>query len=307
MADITNASFRLICRECGSSMSTSEEIAVRALLNGSERSCEAAFFFPEERPVAIQLLGADPNLLSEAAKMAQCLGADIVDLNMGCPVPKVVKKGEGAALMKDPMAAARIFAAMRRAVQIPLTVKIRGGWDEEHLNAVAIARIAESEGVAAITVHPRTRSQRFTGKAPWEIIKEVVESVSIPVTGNGDVKSWADARRMMQETGARSVMIGRGALGRPWIFDPEFEALDAPRQQDYKLRVIKRHYELILSRVSGNRQGIQVKKHLSWYLTGHENAARARHAIFQAANAQAAWEIFLKTWNGVEWENGMVP
>ena len=183
----------------------------------------------------MQLLGKDADLLARAAERCQILGADIVDLNMGCPMPKITGKGKGAALMRDVTGTALILRALKKALSVPFTVKIRGGWDDEHLNAVEVAQMAEAEGVDAITVHPRTRSQRFTGRAPWTIIKEVVEAVRIPITGNGDVKSMAEARRMVAETGCVSVMIGRGALGSPWIFDDGFDALSPEDQRERKL------------------------------------------------------------------------
>src|SRR5436190_22895105 len=230
MAAISNAPFRLIAKECGSGLTTTEEIDAFALIMETPRSGDMAAYYPQERPLAMQLLGKDPQALIRAAIRCEELGADIVDLNMGCPMPKITGKGKGAALMKDVPATARLLRTMRQSIAVPFTIKIRGGWDDLHLNAVEVARMAESEGVDAITVHPRTRSQRFTGKAPWAIIGEVVEAVRIPVTGNGDVHSTAEARRMVAETGCQSVMIGRGALGRPWVFDETFESL-APEAQ----------------------------------------------------------------------------
>lgn len=223
MADISNIPFRLVARECGSELCTTEEVDARALLMGSRRTLEMANFFEEEHPIAAQLLGEDPEILAKAAQWIEAKGADIVDLNMGCPAPKVTKKGMGAALMQEPQKAAKIFQAMRRALRVAFTVKIRSGWDDEHINAVEIARIAEAEGVDAIAVHPRSRSQRFTGRAPWGVIADVVAALKIPVTGNGDVKTPEDARRMMRETGCQSVLVGRGALGNPWIFNPDHE------------------------------------------------------------------------------------
>src|SRR5262249_47388790 len=196
MAAISNAPFRLIARECGSGLTTTEEIDAFALLMDTPRAGEMTAYYPQERPLAMQLLGCDPEALARAAARCQELGADIVDLNMGCPMRKITSKGKGAALMRDMAGTARILRAMRRAISVPLTVKIRGGWDDLHLNAVEVARMAEAEGVDAITVHPRTRAQIFTGKAPWTIIAEVVEAVGIPVTGNGDVRAMAEARRM---------------------------------------------------------------------------------------------------------------
>src|SRR5215469_7833749 len=245
MAGITNAPFRLIARECGSGLTTSEEVDAAALLMNHPHADAIAAYYPAERPLAMQLLGRDADLLVRAAERCQALGADIVDLNMGCPMPKITGKGKGAALMRDVTSTALILRALRKALDIPFTIKIRGGWDDEHLNAVEVAQMAEAGGVDAITVHPRTRSQRFTGKAPWTIIREVVDAVRIPVTGNGDVRGMAEARRMVAETGCQSVMIGRAALGRPWIFDEGFDTLSHDVQRRYKARIIARHCALI--------------------------------------------------------------
>src|SRR5438067_8433853 len=218
MAGVTNAPFRLVARECGAGRLTSEEIDSRALVHDNARTLALAAYLPEERPLAMQLLGEDPDLLAEAAHRLEAAGADAIDLNMGCPVAKIVAKGQGAALMRDPLRAAVIFRTLRKAVTGAFTIKIRGGWDDRSLNAVDIARLAESEGVDAITVHPRTRSQQYTGRAPWEVIAAVVAAVRLPVIGNGDVRSVHEAHAMVAATGCTAVMIGRGALGRPWIF-----------------------------------------------------------------------------------------
>src|SRR5207245_8788872 len=176
MAAVTNAPFRLVARECGAGVLTSEEIDARALVQGNGHTVALARYLPEEHPIAMQLLGADPDVLAEAARRLEAAGADAIDLNMGCPVAKIVSKGQGAALMRDPLGAAVVFRTMRKAIAVRFTIKIRGGWDERTVNAVEIARIAEGEGVDAITVHPRTRSQQYTGVAPWEIITLVVDA-----------------------------------------------------------------------------------------------------------------------------------
>jgi tRNA-dihydrouridine synthase B len=296
MAGITNAPFRLIARECGSGLTTTEEMDAAALLMNHPHADAIAAYYPEERPLAMQLLGKDAELLVRAAEKCQRLGADIVDLNMGCPMPKITAKGKGAALMRDVAGTALILRALRKALSVPLTVKIRGGWDDEHLNAVEVAQMAESEGVDAITVHPRTRSQRFTGKAPWTIIREVVEAVGVPVTGNGDVRSMAEARAMMAETGCHSVMIGRGALGHPWIFDEDFEALAPAAQREYQARVVARHCALIRAHFRERYALIQMKKHLAWYTAGLEHATSCRAEIFQASSAEEVWEVFQRYW-----------
>jgi len=296
MAGITNAPFRLIARECGSALTTSEEMDAAALLTGHPHADAIAAYYPAERPLAMQLLGKDPDLLARAAERCQTLGADIVDLNMGCPMPKITGKGKGAALMRDVAATALILRALRKAVSVPLTVKIRGGWNDEHLNAVEVAQMAEAEGVDAITVHPRTRSQRFTGKAPWTIIGEVVAAVSIPVTGNGDVRSMAEARRMAAETGCASVMIGRGALGRPWVFDEGFDALPPADRRVYRARVIARHVTLIRDQFNEKYALVQMKKHLAWYTEGLGYATECRARIFQTRSHEEVWDVFQSYW-----------
>jgi tRNA-dihydrouridine synthase B len=296
MAAISNAPFRLIAKECGSGLTTTEEIDAFALLMETPRSHDMAAYDPQERPLAMQLLGRDPQALARAALRCEELGADIVDLNMGCPMPKITSKGKGAALMKDIPGTARLLRAMRQTISVPFTIKIRGGWDDEHPNAVEVARMAEAEGVDAITVHPRTRSQRFTGKAPWTVIAEVVEAVRIPVTGNGDVHSTADARRMLAETGCQSVMIGRGALGRPWIFDETFDGLAPDAQRAYKDRVIRRHMTLIQEHCFDRYALSQMKKHLAWYTEGLAHATDCRARIFQTKSPAEVWEVFQEYW-----------
>jgi nifR3 family TIM-barrel protein len=290
MAGVSNAPFRLICRESGAGLLTSEEIDARALVMGNARTEMLARYLPGERPLAMQLLGSDPDVLAEAARRLEAAGADGIDLNMGCPVAKIVAKGQGSALMRDPLSAAVIFRTLRKAVSVPFTIKIRGGWDDHTLNAVEIARLAEAEGVDAITVHPRTRSQQFTGRAPWEIIGAVVAAVRLPVTGNGDVRSVSDARTMVAATGCAAVMIGRGALGRPWVFSGR----DVPR--DERAAVIRRHAALIAAHLPERAALVQLKKHLAWYSEGLPNAARTRPALFAARSADETLAIFWSLW-----------
>jgi tRNA-dihydrouridine synthase B len=290
MAAVTNTPFRLICRECGAGPLTNEELDARALLQGSARTVEMTRFLPEERPIAMQLLGSDPDVLAEAARRLEAVGADAIDLNMGCPVAKIVSKGQGAALMRDPLGAAVILRTMRKAISVRFTVKIRGGWDERSVNAVEIARVAESEGVDAITVHPRTRSQQYVGVAPWEIIGSVVDAVSIPVVGNGDVKNRADAATMVAATGCAAVMVGRGALGAPWIF----ASRDVTR--DDRARIIRRHAELIQTHLSATTALVQLKKHLAWYASGFPGAAKLRETLFGLESPAAVQDAFWAAW-----------
>lgn len=299
MAGISNIPFRLLCKELGSSLTTSEEISCNGLVYGHDRTLDIADYLPAEKPIAMQLVGSDIKALAEAARILEAKGADIIDLNMGCPVPKITKTGAGSALMREPLRAAATLRAIRAAVKVPFTIKIRGGWDDTTVNAPEIARIAEAEGVDSICVHPRTRSQQFSGLAPWQIIRAVVETVKIPVTGNGDVKSYADARRMQAETGCQSVMIGRGALGRPWVFDPEFDALSPAEQRDYKARVIRRHFDLIETHSKNpGFAAIQMKKHLAWYTTGLPGSAKARQQIFSLETTKDTREFFEAYWAG---------
>lgn len=295
MAGVTNAPFRLVARECGAGLLTSEEVDARALVADNAHTREIARHLPEEHPLAMQLLGADPDVLAEAARRLEAAGADAVDLNMGCPVPKIVAKGQGAALMRDPLRAALVFRAMRKALTVPLTIKIRGGWDDRTLNAVEIARIAEDEGVEALTVHPRTRSQQFSGRAPWDILAEVVAAVALPVTGNGDIRSREEAEAMARATGCAAVMIGRAALGAPWIF------CATALTNDDRARIICRHCALIQEHFPERLALLQLKKHLAWYSSGRPFAARLRPALFGATTATEVQELFWRHWYEVPW------
>jgi nifR3 family TIM-barrel protein len=290
MAGVTNAPFRLVARECGAGLLTSEEIDAVALVRDNAHTVALAAYLPEERPLAMQLLGSDPDVLAEAARRLEGAGADGIDLNMGCPVAKIVAKGQGAALMRDPLAAAIVFRTLRKAVRVPLTIKIRAGWDDRTVNAPEIARIAEAEGVDAITVHPRTRSQQYTGRAPWDVIASVVDAVALPVTGNGDVEGRDDARGMVEATGCAAVMIGRAALGAPWVF------CDTAPDRDERARIIRRHIGLILEHLPARTALIQLKKHLAWYSSGLPGSALTRPEIFRAADPEAVQDVFWRLW-----------
>jgi nifR3 family TIM-barrel protein len=290
MAAVTNAPFRLVARECGAGRLTSEELDARAVLYGNEKTQDLARFLPEERPISLQLLGNDPDVLAEAARRLEATGVDGIDLNMGCPVPKIVSKGQGAALMRDPLTAAVIFRTMRKAVQGAFTIKVRGGWDDRAINAAEIARIAESEGVDAITVHPRTRAQEYTGRAPGVVIASVVEAVSIPVTGNGDVRSVADAETMRARTGCAAVMIGRGALGRPWIF----RGVEVDRAE--RARIIRRHCALMEAHLPPKVAFVQLRKHLAWYAADRPGMAELRRQLFETQEPAEALDLFWSVW-----------
>jgi nifR3 family TIM-barrel protein len=305
MAGVTNAPFRLVARECGAGMLTSEEIDARALVENNAKTQVLAQYLPEEHPIAFQVLGGDPDVLAEAARRLEAAGADAIDLNMGCPVAKIVAKGQGVALMRDTLRAAVVFRTLRKAVNVPLTIKIRGGWDDRSINAVEIARIAEDEGVDALTVHPRTRSQQYTGRAPWDVIASVVDAVRVPVTGNGDVRGRDDAAAMLAVTGCAAVMIGRGALGAPWIFgaDERVAGPTAPAghadavTRAARAAIIRRHAELIQAHLPERLALIQLRKHLAWYSTGLPFGARLRAALFTAPDAGAVLDRFWTAWS----------
>ena len=218
MAGVTDLPFRLLCKESGCGLVVSEMISDNALLFDNDRTLEMLRMEPAERPVAMQIFGSNPELMAQAAQKVEAAGADIIDINMGCPAPKIVKNGEGSALMRKPELAQRILRAVVAAVQVPVTVKIRKGWSEQEVNAVELALLAEEAGVAAVAVHGRTREQFYEGKADWQIIREVKEALSIPVIGNGDIWSPADAARMLEQTGCDGIMVGRGCQGNPWLF-----------------------------------------------------------------------------------------
>ncbi|MCC6236703.1 MAG: tRNA-dihydrouridine synthase family protein [Dehalococcoidia bacterium] len=295
MASHTNAPFRQVARECGAGFSTNEEIDAEALLHDSARTARMTATFEGEGPLAMQLLGSSAATLVPAAIRLVEAGAAIIDINMGCPATKAVRKGKGAALMRDVPRTAAILTALRRALDgsgVPLTIKIRGGWDDACLNAIEVARMAEEVGVDAITVHPRTRSQQYAGRAPWDVIADVVRDVRIPVTGNGDVTSLEEARLMMAQTGCAGVMIGRGALGRPWVFDASYpaQAVDAARQ--YEARVIARHLALIEGSLPPREALAHTKRHLSLYAAGRADASMVRNQIFRADSIEEARAVF---------------
>ena len=286
MAGVTDLPFRLLCKEQGAGLLCMEMISAKALIYGNRNTKQLLEIHPEEYPVSLQLFGSDPEIMSEAAKRIEDRPFQILDINMGCPVPKVVKNGEGSALMNDPGLVRRIVEKVSRAIQKPVTVKIRKGFDDQHVNAVEIARIAEDAGASAVAVHGRTREQYYSGKADWDIIRQVKEAVSIPVIGNGDVVSGSSALAMMEETGCDGVMIGRGAQGNPWIFS---DLLEYERTGKLRLRpgadeireMMLRHARLQI-RYKGEYLGIrEMRKHVSWYTKGLPGSARLREAINQ--------------------------
>ena len=272
MAGVTDLPFRLLCREQGAGLVCMEMVSAKAVFYGNRNTKELLQVNPGERPVSLQLFGSDPEVLSDIAARLEEGPYDLFDLNMGCPVPKVVKNGEGSALMKDPKLVERILSSMVRALKKPVTVKIRKGFNDESVNAVEIARIAEGCGAAAVAVHGRTREQYYSGKADWEIIRQVKEAVSIPVIGNGDVDSPEAAKRMLAETGCDGVMVARGAKGNPWIFKRITEYLETgrippkPSREEVKAMML-RHGEMMVEFKGEAAAMREMRKHVAWYTT----------------------------------------
>ena len=284
MAGVTDLPFRLLCREQGAGLICMEMVSAKAIYYNNKNTEQLLEIHPDERPVSLQLFGSDADIIAEMAKRIEERPFAILDFNMGCPVPKVVNNGEGSALMKNPKLVEEILTKLVKAVNKPVTVKFRRGFDEEHINAVEIAKIAESCGVAAVAVHGRTREQYYSGKADWNIIRQVKEAVSIPVIGNGDVDSALSAKRMLEETGCDGIMIGRACQGNPWIFREITKYLDTgviperPSAEEVRETVI-RHAKLQLQ-YKGEYTGVrEMRKHLSWYTIGYPGSAKFRNMI----------------------------
>ena len=287
MAGVTDLPFRLLCSEQGAGMCCMEMISAKAILYKNKNTESLLEIHPKEGHVSLQLFGSDPKIMSEMAKKIEDRPFDILDINMGCPVPKVVNNGEGSALMKQPDLVEKIVSAVVNAIDKPVTVKIRKGFDDAHVNAVEIAKIAENSGAAAVIVHGRTREQYYAGEADWEIIARVKESVSVPVIGSGDVTNGISAERMLRQTGCDGVMVGRAARGNPWIFRQiaayleDGTLLSKPDREQIREMVL-RHARLQLE-CKGEYTGVrEMRKHVSWYTAGVPNSARLRQSVNMA-------------------------
>mgnify|MGYP005776346225 FL=1 len=296
MAGVSDLPFRLLCREQGADLVCMEMVSAKAIAYHNRNTEKLMQIDPGEHPVSLQLFGSDPELMAEIAKEIEERPFDILDINMGCPVPKFVGNGEGSALMREPALVERIVSSVSRAVKKPVTVKIRKGFDDDHVNAVEIARIAEASGAAAIAVHGRTREQYYSGTADWEIIRQVKEAVSIPVIGNGDVDSPQKAKAMLEETGCDGVMIGRAARGNPWIFRQIKEYLENGRLTDPPSlaeihEMMLRHARMQVE-YKGDYTGIrEMRKHISWYTAGLPHSARLRARINSVESLEEMEEL----------------
>lgn len=281
MAGVTDLPFRMLCKEQGCGLLYTEMVSAKAILYKNRNTKELLEVREEERPIAVQLFGSDPEIISDMAAQIEDGSYDIIDINMGCPVPKVVNNGEGSALMRNPKLVEKILSSMVKKLKKPVTVKFRKGFDDGQVNAVEIAKIAESCGVSAVAVHGRTREQYYAGKADWDIIRQVKAAVKIPVIGNGDIWEPEDAKRMMEETGCDGLMIARGARGNPWLFArinhylDTGELLPQPDQEEI-CRMIMRH-AYMQAELKGEAIGMkEMRKHIAWYTAGLPHSAGIR-------------------------------
>ncbi|MEK7851329.1 MAG: tRNA dihydrouridine synthase DusB [Deltaproteobacteria bacterium] len=324
MAGITNLPFRLMCKEEGAGLVFSEMVSAMAIVRNSQKTSALLRTDEKERPLAVQLFGSEPKILAEAARIVEGVGADIIDINMGCPAKKVVSTGAGSSLLKDPFKIKEIIEAVRSAAKVPFTVKIRSGWDVKSINYLEIGRIAEECGADAITLHSRTTAQQFGGHSDWSHIAELKKAVKIPVIGNGDVKTPEDAKKMLDETGCDGVMIGRGALGNPWIFSRTLKYLKEgivllPPPEEEVFSAIRHHIEGLVE-FMGERSAVkEFRKHIGWYTKGLPHSSDFRRTAIHIDNLEdlldecdAYFEtlrsveddFFIKAFGGQEYEIG---
>lgn len=308
MAGVTDLPFRVLCKEQGAGLICMEMVSAKGILYNNKNTEQLLSIDEREHPVSLQLFGSDPEIMSQMAKRIEDRPFDILDINMGCPVPKIVNNGDGSALMKNPLLAGRIIEKTVRAISKPVTVKIRKGFDEAHVNAVEMAHIAEESGAAAVAVHGRTREQYYAGKADWDIIRQVKEAVHIPVIGNGDIFMPEDAVAMQRQTGCDGLMIARGAQGNPWIFSrinhylETGELLEKPPVEEMT-QMILRHARMQIE-FKGELAGMrEMRKHAAWYTGGYQHASKLRSRINEVATYEELEELlqeFVDMWRETE-------
>lgn len=298
MAGISNTSYRRIIKEMGCGLIFAEMVSDKAIVFDNEKTMSLLKMNDSERPIVQQIFGSDVDSFVEAAKKIEnIMHPDIIDINMGCPVPKIALRSQaGSALLKNPEKIGEIVSAVVNAVNVPVTIKIRSGWDENNINCVEIAKIAEKCGASAITLHARTRSQGYSGKADWNLIKAVKESVNIPVIGNGDVVSPELAKKMLDETGCDAVMIGRGVLGNPWLIKQCVDYLKTGKYEDNislkdKINMLKRHFSLLVNDKNEKVALLEIRSHALWYLKGIPSGAKAKNMICSAKSVDEVFKI----------------